>query len=55
MQEKIICENNWQYFYLIPLKKFSKIQWKSKKFKIVLIAIACYWNLIINKSIQKDL
>lgn len=35
MQEKIICENNWQYFYLIPLKKFSKIQWKSKKFKIV--------------------
>lgn len=20
MQEKIICENNWQYFYLIPLK-----------------------------------
>ena len=35
MQEKIICEYNWQYFYLIPLKKFSKIQWKSKKFKIV--------------------
>ena len=37
MQEKIICENDWQYFYLIPLKKFSKIQWKSKNFKIVTI------------------
>ena len=32
-KKKLFVENDWQYFYLIPLKKFSKIQWKSKILK----------------------
>lgn len=48
MQEKIICENDWQYFYLIPLKKFSKIQWKSKNFKIVSLLLQSQCKYYLN-------